>query len=138
MSETATKNIPQPTPETASYWEACRRHELTIQYCSACGRYQFYPRIVCTNCMSDKLEWVQAAGRGQVVSYTLVHRAVSQAYADEVPYVIALIQLQEGPQMMSTVVQCDPGSVKIGMAVEVVFDDWSEHVTVPKFRPLSR
>ena len=135
MSAHADKNLPKATAETAAYWKGCRQHKLLIQRCAKCGNYQFYPRIVCTACMSDSVEWVQAGGQGRVRSFTVIRRAVSEAYADDVPYVIALIELAEGPTMMSNVVGCDPGSVVIGMPVEVLFEDWTDEITMPKFRP---
>ena len=136
MMDHSGKNFPCPTPETAIYWEGCRKHELRIQHCSECGYYQFYPRIICTRCMSRQLEWVQAEGCGQVLSYTTITRPVSEAYADDVPYVVALIQLNEGPTMMSNVIHCDPEQIEIGMPVKVVFEDWSEEITIPKFCPI--
>jgi len=138
MTKAQEKNLPRPTPETAAYWEGCRQHELLIQRCTHCGAYQFYPRILCSACMSEHVEWVQSAGCGQVLTFTIVRRAVSEAYAAEVPYVVALIQLEEGPKMMSNLVHCEPDSVEIGMPVEVVFEDWSEEITIPKFRPATR
>ncbi len=135
MSEQLDKNLPQPTAETAAYWEGCRKHQLLIQRCTQCGCYQFYPRIVCTACMSDGIDWVQASGHGRVLSFTVVHRAVSAAYKAEVPYVLALIELDEGPTMMSNVVEIDAESVAIGLPVEVVFEEWSDEITIPKFRP---
>ena len=86
--------------------------------------------------MSENLEWVKASGRGQVLTFTIVRRAVSEAYAADVPYVVALIQLDEGPTMMSNVIQCDPETLKIGSPVQVVFEDWSEEISVPQFRPI--
>jgi uncharacterized OB-fold protein len=86
--------------------------------------------------MSENLEWVKASGRGQVLTFTIVRRAVSEAYAADVPYVVALIQLDEGPKMMSNVVQCDPETLKIGSPVQVVFEDWSEEFSIPQFRPM--
>ncbi len=135
MSEQLDKNLPQPTAETAAYWEGCRKHQLLIQRCTQCGHYQFYPRFVCTACMSDGIDWVQASGHGRVLSFTVIHRAVSAAYKAEVPYVLALIELDEGPTMMSNVVEIDAESVAIGLPVEVVFEEWSDEITIPKFRP---
>ena len=86
--------------------------------------------------MSAELEWVKASGRGQVRSFTILRQAISPAYADEVPYMVALIQLEEGPTMMSNVVDCDPESVRIGMAVEVVFTAYTDEIFVPQFRPV--
>jgi uncharacterized OB-fold protein len=85
--------------------------------------------------MSDQVEWVKASGRGKVLSFTIVYRPVTRAFAAEVPYVVALITLDEGPQMMSNVVGCAPESVHMGMPVEVVFEDWPEEISIAKFRP---
>ncbi|MGB8691880.1 MAG: Zn-ribbon domain-containing OB-fold protein [Steroidobacteraceae bacterium] len=135
MSEAPRKHLPQITPETAEYWAGCKRHELLIQRCADCGAAQFYPRAFCTHCSGSKVRWVRASGRGTLASYTIVHRAVSQAYAAEVPYVVALVSLEEGPMMMSNVIGCSPGDLRVGMSLQVVFDDWSESITVPKFHP---
>jgi len=134
MTVPSGKNLPHPTVETAAYWEGCRQGKLLIQQCGSCGHYQFYPRIVCTDCMSAQVEWFQASGRGTVISFTIVRHAVSEAYAADVPYVIALIRLDEGPTMMSNVIDGDPERVRIGMPVEVIFESWSADITVPKFR----
>lgn len=129
------KTLPVPTEETRPYWEGCCAHELRIQQCGACGHFQFYPRLYCTACMSEQVAWVRASGRGRVVSFTVVYRPVTAAFAADVPYVVALIRLDEGPQLMSNVVGCEPERVTIGMAVTVTFEDWSEDVSVPKFQP---
>lgn len=137
MTKQSSKNIPQPTKETEPYWEGCRNHELLIQQCLNCGKHQFYPRIICTACSSRRVKWVRASGRGKVISYTTIHRAPSKAYMEDAPYVVAIIRLEEGPTMMSNIVECDPKNVVIDMIVEVVFDDWSEEVSIPKFRPIN-
>jgi uncharacterized OB-fold protein len=130
------KFLPRPTPESAPFWQGCRDHKLLLQYCTTCGTHQFYPRVICANCMSEQLEWREASGRGTVETYTIVTRAVSEAYAADAPYVIALITLEEGPRMMSNVIGCDVENVKCGIAVEVVFERWSDEITMPKFRPV--
>lgn len=132
----ADKNLPRPTPETQHYWQGCKEGELRIQLCAACGEYQFYPRFLCSSCMSDQVEWVTSTGQGKLVSFTIIRRAVSEAYAAEVPYAVAIIQLDEGPTMMSSLVDCDCESVSVGMIVEVVFEEWSEEISIPKFRPV--
>ena len=136
MAAPATKPIPVPTRETQPYWEGCKQHELRIQQCAACGHSQFYPRLYCTACMSERVEWVTASGHGTVLSFTIVYRPVTQAFAADVPYVVALITLDEGPQLMSNVVGCAPETVHIGMPVEVTFEDWTEEISVPKFKPV--
>ena len=135
MSDKPLKHFPRPTPETEAYWDGCRKHELLLQRCVACSEFQFYPRIVCTNCSSDKLEWVKVSGQGKILTFTIVRRPVSEAYAEDVPYVVALIKLDEGPTMMSNVVQCDPEALKIGDPVQVMFEDWSKDISIPKFSP---
>lgn len=135
MSEHAGKHLPRPTTETQPWWDACREGRLLLQRCTACGAHQFYPRMMCVHCDSDAVQWVEASGRGKIRSYTVVRRPVSKAYAAMTPYIVALIELAEGPTMMSNVIACDPADVAIGMPVEVTFERWSEHISVPKFRP---
>lgn len=128
------KFIPTSQPSTKPYWEGCKRHELLLQKCGQCGAQQFYPRSICTGCSSSSLDWVEASGRGTVLSWTIVRHPVSEAYADDIPYVIALIKLQEGPTMMSQIIDCDPESVHSGMQVQVSFQDWTDEVSMPVFR----
>ena len=134
MSKHEGKFLPSPTPVTGPYWESCRRHELMIQKCSQCGTQQFYPRTICSACCATDLLWVRASGFGTVVTWTVVRHPVSSAYADDIPYVIALIELDEGPTMMAQVVDCEPDSVQSGMPVEVCFEEWTEDITMPNFR----
>ena len=135
MTNAGTKYFPRPTPETQTYWEGCRKHKLLLQRCTQCKEFQFYPRVICSNCMSEDLEWEKASGRGRILTFTIVRRAVAEAYDADVPYVVALIQLDEGPTMMSNVVQCAPETLAIGSPVQVAFEDWSEEVSIPQFRP---
>jgi uncharacterized OB-fold protein len=131
------KRFPRPTALTADYWEGCRNQQLLIQRCVHCDHLQFYPRSICNSCAGQELDWLPVSGRGTIRSYTVVRHPVSKAYADEVPYVIALITLAEGPTMMSALCNCDPEKIETGMAVEVVFEQWSEEITMPKFQTAS-
>lgn len=130
------KPLPVITKETAPYWEGARRHELRIQRCVSCGQYQFFPRIYCSKCFSDQVEWVRASGSAKVTTFTIVRRAVSPAFGDDVPYVVALVTLAEGPTMMTNIVGCPPEEVAIGMPVEVTFEDWTDEISIPKFKPV--
>ncbi len=130
------KPLPSVNKETSPYWEGCRRGELLIPRCRDCGWYQFYPRAVCGNCLSQNIEWVPSSGRGQVYSYTVIHQNQSPGFASEVPYVLAYIELEEGVRMMSNVVNCPPDEVRIGMPVEVLFEPATKEITLPKFRPV--
>jgi len=129
------KLMPVPTPETEAFWQACGEGRLLVQRCNACGHHQFYPRLLCTACSSTDVGWQQASGTGRVRSYTIIRRPVTEAYAADVPYVVALIELAEGPTMMSNVVDCDVDHVRIGMPVGVRFEQRTEAVAVPVFAP---
>jgi uncharacterized OB-fold protein len=85
--------------------------------------------------LSDRVEWVKASRRAVVLSFTIVRRSPSSAFADEVPYVVALVTLDEGPTLMTNIIDCAPEKVDIGMPVEVTFDDWTEEISIPKFQP---
>jgi uncharacterized protein len=135
MATQTDKPLPVLTRETRPYWDGCKRHELLIQLCSSCGNYQFYPRLYCANCFSDRVEWVTASGRATVLSFTIVRRPVSSAFAADVPYVVALVTLEEGPSMMTNIIGCPPDQVAVGMPVTVTFEDWTDEISIPKFRP---
>lgn len=131
----ANKPLPKPYTDTAPYWEAARQQQLLIQKCLDCGLYQFYPRGVCKSCLSSSLSWFQAAGRGTIYSFTVNYRAPHPGFVDDLPFVTAIVELQEGVRMMTNIVQCNPEQVTIGMPVRVVFEQVTEAVTLPKFRP---
>jgi uncharacterized OB-fold protein len=140
MAETTEykKPLPQPSHESQPFWDAAREHRLTYQRCSACGTRVFYPRDVCTGPMCfgvGTLEWVEASGKGWVYSFTISYQPAHPAFADDVPYVLAIIELDEGIRMNSNVVGIAPEDVKIGMRVEVVWDDVTPEFTLPKFQP---
>jgi uncharacterized OB-fold protein len=118
---TPTKPLPAPDPATTEYWEAAKRGELRLPKCSDCGKLHFYPKTLCPHCGSTRLEWARASGNGEVYSFTVVHRAPSPAFEGDVPYVVAVIALEEGPHMMSSVVGVAPDQVRVGQKVRVKF-----------------
>lgn len=126
---------PVASAESAEYWAGLRRHELLLQACAACAARQFYPRALCTACGSTRLAWTRASGRATLRSWSLVRRGVSDAYAQDVPYALALVELEEGPTMMSTLVGVALDAVRIGIPLEVEYDDRPEGYTLPRFRP---
>ena len=126
------RTLPPLTDLTRPYWDGCAAGELKIQRCGDCGEHQFYPRVICAHCTSRNLAWVTASGRGRIASFTVVRRAISKAY--EAPYVVALIDLEEGVRMMSTMVDADPERVSVGATVTVDFENWSDDVRLPVFR----
>lgn len=125
---------PRPSPVSQPFWEAAGRRELLLQHCAACDRWVFYPRRRCPYCWADELGWRRASGAGTVASFTAIHRPGHPAFAHDVPYVVALIDLAEGPRMLSNVVGCPFEEVEVGMPVEVVWDESGE-ATLPHFRP---
>ena len=130
--------LPIPNKDTKEFWDGCLNHELRIQKCENCGRYRFEPSFICPRCMSLNTEWVKVSGKGSVYSFAVYRQPSEPAFADMVPYVLALIELEGiGVRMISNVINCQLEEVKIGMKVEVVFDDATEKVTLPKFRPVA-
>ena len=127
-----TRILPPLTELTRDYWQGCRAGELRLQLCQDCGQYQFYPRNICSHCSCVDLQWTRASGRGKVASFTIVRRGISQAY--KAPYVVALIDLQEGPRMMSNIVGETHEDIAIGRLVTADFEAWSEEISLPVFR----
>jgi uncharacterized OB-fold protein len=128
--------IPVATPETHPFWEAARRHELRLPRCRACGRHFFYPRAACPHCLSADVEWQRVSGRGTLHTFTVVHRG-QRNFPLATPYVIAIVELAEGPRLMTNLVGIEPDAAKIriGLPVEVVFQDVSAEIALPHFRP---
>jgi uncharacterized OB-fold protein len=131
----ADPTLPQPVSNADSlpYWAAARERKLVIRKCKACGELHFMPRHLCPVCWSDQLEWVQAKGTGSVHSFTIVRRASHPAFASLVPYVVALIELDEGPRMMANVLGKDALAVAIGDRVQVTFEDRGDGALIPQF-----
>ena len=126
------KPIPEATFLTAPYWEYVQQKKLCVQKCSSCEEYIFYPKAWCPTCMNMELHWVELSGRGEVLSFTIVHQASMESYSGDVPYVLVIIKLEEGPQLMANIIKCDPHQIKIGMKVIVVYED-REGFLVPQF-----
>jgi uncharacterized OB-fold protein len=126
------KPLPRPTPTEQPFYDACARGELILQHCQHCGHVLFYPRTHCDVCQSEQLVWQRASGAGLIASYTVVRRGVSADF--EAPYVIALVDLVEGPRMMSQIVDVDFDALAVNLSVTVDFASWSEDITLPVFR----
>ena len=129
------KPLPRIDEETRGFWEALARHELYFQRCRDCGTKRLYPRALCPSCLSSRPEWVRASGRGTVYSFSVTHQNQAPGFREELPYVLAIVELEEGVRLMTNVVGCAPDAVRVGMAVEVVFEDVTPEITLPKFRP---
>lgn len=139
MPRTKTWHLPQPDPETEPYWEAAREGRLLIKRCAACGKAFFYPRTYCPACWSADTEWIEASGRGTVYTFTVVHQNDLPPFNERVPYVVAIVELEEGVRMTANVEGIDPGDVRCDMAVRVAFREEprteDDVVALPVFRP---
>ena len=135
MSMAYNKPFPQPNPDTQPFWDACRQHELRFQKCLGCSHVRWPASIICPSCYSKETEWIKASGKGTVYTYTVYHQAFHPAFKDDIPYVTAVIELEEGLHFLSNVVGCDPKAVYCDMPVEVVWEDIDESFSLPKFKP---
>jgi uncharacterized OB-fold protein len=131
------KPLPIPAPEAKPFWEYCKQHELRMQKCSKCGKLRNPPNIICPECHSMDFEWVKISGKGRVFSYVVYHYTYDKAWANDVPYIVASIELDEGPRIKSNIIECKPEHVKIGMPVEIQFEDVTNEFTLYKFKPIA-
>ena len=129
------KPLPQPTALTKPFWAHCRQHELWLQCCLDCGKYRFYPTASCPFCASEDTEWRRVSGRGSIYTFTVTNQNQAPGFRESLPYVMAYVDLDEGLKMLTNIVDCPPDQVKIGMPVEVVYEDVTPEVTLAKFRP---
>lgn len=129
------KPVPVPDHVTGKFWEGAKQHKLLIQRCPDCEARQFFPQQCCRRCLSDDLEWLEAKGTGKIYSYTMIYRSPNSVFEKEVPYIGALVELDDGVRIMSNIVEIEPKDVRVDMPVEVVFDDISATISLPKFRP---
>ena len=135
---TQARSLPAPAPavnpETREFWAATAEGRLLLKRCLDCGSVIWYPRTICPECSSMDTEWVAASGRGRVYSYTVNHRGEG-AYQDSAPFVLAYVELDEGPRIMTNIVGADDADLAVGPPVEVVFHDTGEGSALPRFRP---
>ena len=130
------KPLPVITPLERSFWEHTRKHELRLQCCSDCGHYRYPASPVCADCDSDSFTWTRVSGRGKIISWVVFHRCYFPSFADDIPYNVAMIALQEGPVMVSNVLAPND-DLHIGMPVEVAFEDATATISIPKFKPVA-
>jgi uncharacterized protein len=130
------KPLPRITDDNKQYWAYCKNHELRMQKCLQCGYIRFPPGIVCPRCHSMQTEWIKLSGQGKIYSFVIYRRAYHPAYRKDIPYIVAIIQLNEGPRMESNVAGCQPEDIRIDMPVEVSFEDIDENISIPKYKPV--
>ncbi len=128
--------LPVTQPESDFYWEKAKNHELWVRKCNACNKAYFYPRDFCPKCHSRDVSWVQSSGKGTLYAFSIVHRS-PPPFRQRCPYVVALVEVEDGTRIPTNLVMDDPTpeKIKIGMPLEVIFEDVTEEVTLPKFKP---
>lgn len=133
------KPKPRVTPDNRPFWEGCREHVLKLPWCAAgCGRAFLPPAPVCPWCFGERIEWRAASGRGTVTTFVVVHQAWFPAFADDLPYNAAQVELAEGPRLTTSLVGVANEDLAVGLEVEAVFDDVDGETTLPRFRPRPR
>ena len=136
MSE-YTKPLPVVDAQSEPFWSACKENKLIIQKCTACGTYRYPAMHYCSNCQSDASEWVEVSGKGKVFSWIIVtHPVPRDVWAEDVPYAVGLIELDEGPRMVSNIIGCEHDKIEGDMPVEVIFEPAGDDFKLPKFRPI--
>lgn len=128
-------DIPTPDPETQVFWDAAREHRLLIQRCCACGEAYFYPRPFCPTCWSHDVVWEDASGDATLYTWSVVHVNDLPPFNERVPYVAAVVDLAEGPRMMTNVVDCGFDDLVVGMSLRVAYRELTDDVFVPVFAP---
>jgi uncharacterized OB-fold protein len=129
-----TKPVVVPSEDSGPFWAAAKGHKLSLQKCGTCGSFRFPPSPLCPECTAMGGEWTELSGRGKVSSFVVFHRAYHKSFEGDLPYAVALIELDEGPRLISSVVGTPPDQLRCDMPVMVVFDDVTPDCTLPKFK----
>jgi hypothetical protein len=129
------KPLPLVNEDSQEYWEGCKRGELRVQKCEDCSHRRLPPAVLCPRCLSGRFTWEKTSGRGKVHTFIVVHRPQHPAFYEDVPYNVAIVELDEGPRLHSRIVGCANDRITIGMPVEVVFEKKNDDVTMPFFKP---
>jgi uncharacterized OB-fold protein len=129
------RTLPHIDEESRPWWEAVKRHELYIQKCRDCGELRYHPRTLCPQCLSSSTQWLRCSGKGKVYTFTVTYQNQAAGFRDSLPYVMAYVELAEGVKMLTNLVDYKLEEVKIGMPVEVAYEDVTPEVTLVKFRP---
>ena len=137
MTQGYAKPLPAVDEDNKPFWDYCKQHELRMQKCLKCGKLHYPASMICPHCHHLESEWVKLSGKGRVYSFIVVHRVYHPGFANEVPYTVATIELEEGTRLLSNVIRCQPKDVRVGMPVKVVFEDVTEEFSLPKFQPVA-
>jgi len=129
------KPLPRPTPVTQPFWDGLSEGEVRLQRCDDCGRWVFYPRSHCNHCLSEALSWHTVSGEGTLYTFTIARQPTSPHFADDLPQHLAVVELEEGVRLTTTLVNVADEDIRIGMALKPVFDRVSDEATLLRFEP---
>jgi uncharacterized OB-fold protein len=129
------KPLPTPTPTSAPFWNGLKEGVVKLQKCSDCGAWVFYPRSRCSGCLSDSLEWREVSGNGTLYTYTIARQPTSPHFADEVPQLLAVVELEEGVRLTTTLVNVAEADIRVGMRLRPYFDLVADDVTLLRYQP---
>jgi uncharacterized OB-fold protein len=131
------KPLPNINGDSREFWAGCKEHELRFQKCKACGHVRWSASSICPMCYSNETKWIVAGGKGKVYTFAVYHVAYHPGFEKDVPYVVADVELEEGPRLLTNIVGYRPDDVKCEMLVEVTWEDITEEFSLPKFKPYS-
>ena len=131
----STKPLPTPTPTSQPFWDGLNESKVRLQRCGACAGWVFYPRTRCCHCLSDQLTWHEVSGLGTLYTFTISRQPTAPQFADETPQKLAVVELQEGVRVTTTLVNVDEADIKVGMAVRPYFDHVAADVTLLRYQP---
>jgi uncharacterized OB-fold protein len=136
MGARAEKPTPHPSPESEPFWEAAKAHRLLLPQCNACGKFWFPPSKRCPHCLGDDFVWRESKGQGRIYSFVVYHRVYHPGFEHDVPYTVAIVELDEGARLLTNITGIAPDAVRCDMRVAVTFEDRPSGVSLPKFAPV--
>jgi len=131
------KPLPKIQPFSQPFWDATKEGKLLVQVCNSCNSKIFFPRDRCPECWSQDLGWIEASGKAKIYAFSITYEGVEKPFVEDLPIVLAWVDLPEGIRMQSNIIDCNPDEVEIGMDVEVVFKKVTDDITLPYFKPVS-
>lgn len=131
------KPLPQTNADTKPFWDGCKEHQLRFQKCRNCGHVRWPPSIICPMCYSPETGWMVASGKGKTYTFVVYHHAFHKAFENDLPYIVAIVELEEGPHILTNIVGCSLEEVRCDMPVEVTWEDITEEFSLPKFKPVA-
>ena len=129
------KPLPKINDDNRAFWEGCAAHELRFQKCASCGHVRFPPALVCPQCLCRDFHLIVSQGAGRVYTYSVYHVAYHPGFAEDLPYVVAVVELDEGPRLLTNIVGCPPEEVSCEMRVSVEFKEVTPEISLPVFKP---